>query len=308
MPAPRIAICVVTFHSAPLIRDLVASIPEGAAGTEWTLVFADNASGDDTLREIARHAPEAIVVETGGNLGYSGGVNAAIEAAGDQDAYFIINADVRLTPGCAASLFATLDERTGIAVPRLIEADGALNCSLRREPALRRIWADALIGARRAGRIGTLGEVVADTALYDSPRIADWAEGSTQLVSATCARACGPWDESYFLYSEETEYHLRARDRGFVLRYEPTAVAQHLKGESAHSPRLWSLLTLNRAMLYARRHGPVASVAFWLALVLREGSRAALGKKTSRAAFLDLLTPRRWRERRGPGWLEGVRV
>ncbi|MGF6823708.1 N-acetylglucosaminyl-diphospho-decaprenol L-rhamnosyltransferase [Microbacterium sp. ZKA21] len=308
MNSPRIAICVVTFNSAALIEDLTASLPEGAYGTTWTLVFADNDSADDTLAQITRHAPDAVVVQTGSNLGYSGGVNAAIAAAGEQDAYLVLNADVRLTPGSLVSLLGALGDGAGIAVPRLIDADEQPHWSLRREPTLLRIWCDALIGAERAGRIGALGEVVADPSAYESTHFVDWAEGSTQLISAECLHACGPWDESYFLYSEETEYDLRVRAHGFGVRYEPSAVAQHLKGESAVSPQLWSLLTLNKAMLYARRHGPVASTAFWLALVVREASRAALGKATSRAALFDLLRPRRWREPRGPHWLAGVRV
>jgi GT2 family glycosyltransferase len=308
MSRPRIAICVVTFNSAPLIEDLVASLPAGADGTDWTLVFADNASSDNTIDEITRCAPDATVVRTGGNLGYAGGLNRAVAAAGDQNAYLILNADVRLTEGCLLRLHQALGDGVGIAVPQLVDGDGAPLWSIRREPSLARAWADALIGGERAGRIGTLGEVVADPAAYRSPTPVDWAEGSTQLISAECWRTCGPWDDSYFLYSEETDYDLRARDAGMPVLFVPTAVAQHLKGDSAVSQRLWSLLVLNKARLYSRRHGPVPSVLFWLALVVREGSRAALGKATSRAALQDLLRPRRWREPRGPEWLDGVRT
>lgn len=308
MNRPRVAICVVTFNSATLIEDLVASIPAGADGTDWTLVFADNASSDGTVAEIARCAPDAVVVETGGNLGYAGGLNAAVRAAGDQDAYLILNADVRLQPGCLATLAGALGGGVGIAVPRLIGADGQLVWSMRREPSLASVWADALIGAERAGTLGSLGEIVADPELYESPRVTDWAEGSTQLISAECWTVCGPWDESYFLYSEETEYDLRVREHGFTVLYVPSAVAQHLKGESAVSPRLWSLLVSNKARLYARRHGPVSSLLFLSALIVREASRAVLGKATSRAALRDLLRPARWRQARGPEWLEGVRL
>jgi len=306
--APRIAICVVTFNSAPLIEDLVASIPPGAAGTSWSLVFADNYSQDDTVGQIRRWAPEAVVVQTGANLGYAGGVNAAVAAAGDQDAFLILNADVRLTPGCLATLYDALGDGVGITVPRLVDSAQEPMWSMRREPTLLRAWADALIGAERAGRLGTLGEIVTDADLYQAPRLTDWAEGSTQLISARCWEECGPWDSSYFLYSEETEYDLRARDAGLPVLFVPSAVAQHLKGESAQSPRLWSLLVLNKARLYARRHGPATTMLYWLALVVREGSRAVLGKRTSRAALRDLLRPRRWRQQRGPAWLEDVRA
>lgn len=308
MNRPRIAVCVVTFNSASLIRDLVASLPDGAIGTDWTLVVADNDSHDETIDEIMRWAPDAKIVRIGSNRGYAGGLNAAVAAAGPQDAYLILNADVRLTTGCLATLYAALTNGTGIAVPRLVDGDQKLIWSLRREPTLLRAWCDALLGAERAGRIGRLGEVVADAAVYDSTQVADWAEGSTQLIGAECWDTCGPWDESYFLYSEETEYDLRVREQGFSVRYVPAAVAQHLKGGSADSPRQWSLLVMNKARLYARRHGPAPSMLFWLALLVREASRAAMGKATSRAALIDLLSPRRWREKRGPEWLAKVRV
>ncbi len=57
---------------------------------------------------------------------------------------------------------------------------------------------------------------------------------------ATCFDALGGWDESYFLYSEEADLSLRARDAGFLTRYEPKAVATHIGGPvgpQRHHPR-----------------------------------------------------------------------
>lgn len=308
MSVPRIGICVVTYNSADLIADLVASIPSGAEGTEWTLVFADNASSDQSAETARRYAPDAVVVETGANLGYAGGMNAAIAAAGDQDAYLILNADVRLSAGCVKTLFRSLEPGVGIVVPRLLDGEGDAIWSMRREPTLLRAWADALAGAERMGRFPAFGEIVSDPKLYGEARLADWAEGSTQLVGRDCAVACGLWDDSYFLYSEETEYDLRARDLGFALLYQPAAVAVHLEGGSASSPRQWSLLVANRIKMYRSRHGRFATALFWLATAVREGSRAALGKATSKAAVRDLFDRDRMRQERGPEWLAGVRL
>ena len=308
MTDPRIAICVVTYESAPLIADLVASLPAGAAGTDWVLVVADNASTDGTVEEVRRRAGDAIVVEVGANLGYAAGVNAAVAAAGERDAYLVLNADVRLSPGCVRTLYDVLSPRVGVAVPRLIDARGEVIWSMRREPTLLRAWGDALLGAERAGRHPRLGEVVTRPELYDAARDTDWAEGSTQLISAACLRACGPWDETFFLYSEETEFELRARDRGFATRFEPAAGARHLEGGSSTSPGQWSLLVANRVQLYARRHGAPATALFWLATAAREASRAVLGRATSRAAIRDLVSVRRMQSAKSPDWLAGVRV
>ena len=306
--APRVAICVVTYNSANLIADLVGSLECGTAGATWCLVFADNASIDDTLSEIERHAPRATVVRNGGNLGYAAGVNAAVRAAGPQDAYLILNADVRLDPGCVLTLYETLTPDIGIVVPRLTDAEGLQISSLRRAPTVLRAWGDALFGAERAGRFSRLGEIVTDPKAYESEHATDWAEGSTQLISADCWETCGEWDESYFLYSEETEYELRARNFGKGTWYQPRATAQHLEGGSADNARQWSLLIANRIKLFRATHGRASTLAFWCATVTREGSRSLLGKNTSRAALRDLVRPARLRERRGPQWLANVKV
>ena len=111
------------------------------------------------------------------------------------------------------------------------------------------------------------------------------------MISAECAAACGPWDESFFLYSEDTEFALRARDRGYLTCLEPGAVVTHLGGESRRDPKLWTLLVRNKLVLYRRRHGRVRAVGFHIASLLRELRLAATGNQPSRAAAWALLRP-----------------
>jgi N-acetylglucosaminyl-diphospho-decaprenol L-rhamnosyltransferase len=296
-----VAVVVVTYHSESLLADLVASLGPGLAGVDWHLTVADNDSRDGTVAALRRLAPDATIVETGANLGYAAGINAAVAAARPHTAILVLNPDVRLEPGCAPTLLATLRQPgTGMAVPRLTDARGELIPTMRREPSVLRTLGDAFLGAERAGRFRSLGEVVTDPDRYAAPTTTDWAEGSTLLISAECWRACAPWDESFFLYSEETDFALRARDAGFLIRYVPDARAVHLEGDSRRSPGLWTLLTVNRVRLYRRRHGPLPAAAFWAALLLRELSRAAIGRRPSRAAVRALLSPRRLRQTPGP--------
>ena len=300
-PEPTIAVVVVTYHSEPLLPDLLASLGPGLAGLQWHLSVADNASTDGTVAALRRLAPAATVVEMGGNRGYAAGINAAVAAAAPHTAVLVLNPDVRLRPGCVPELLAALAvPGTGIAVPRLVDGRGELILTMRREPTIRRTLGDALIGARRAGRFPAIGEVVTRPERYEAPTVTDWAEGSTLLISGECWRRCAPWDESFFLYSEETDFLLRARDAGFATRYSPAARAVHLEGESRVSPGLWTLLTLNRLRLYRRRHGAVGAAGFWSALLVRELSRAAIGRAPSRAAVRALVNPARIRQRPGP--------
>ncbi|MGV4981077.1 glycosyltransferase family 2 protein [Streptomyces sp. NRAIS4] len=298
-----VAVLVVTWNSAAVLPGFLASLPEGMAGLDWRLVVADNDSADDTVRLLKELAPDATVVQTGRNAGYAAGVNAALQAAATAApgyrAALVCNPDIRMRQGCAATLVEALGTalpggtRVGISVPLLHEEDGALLYSLRRESSLTRALGEALLGNRRAGRFPRWSELVTSPAAYAGHTVADWATGALMALSRECLDACGPWDESFFLYSEETEYCLRARDFGHLTRLEPTASAVHLGGDSQVSPRLWTLLTLNRVRLYRRRHGPVATAAFRAAVLLREASRAALGRAPARAAAAALLSSKR---------------
>lgn len=303
--AGSIALVVVTWNSAGVMPGLLESLPAGMAGLDWRLVVADNDSADDTVGEVLRRMPTATVVQTGRNAGYAAAINAALAQIGRTvpglRAVLVCNPDIRMQPGCGAALVAGLDELgTGITAPLLHDGHGALIRSLRRESSVSRALGEAVLGNRRSGRFPRLGELVTDPAAYRTTTVSDWAAGSLLAVSAACLAACGPWDESFFLYSEETEYALRARDEGFATRLAPAAEATHLEGDSKVSPKLWTLLTLNRVRLYRQRHGRVATAAFWGAVLLREASRAAIGKPHSRTAARALLSRSRLRAVPGP--------
>ncbi|MFB9239244.1 glycosyltransferase [Plantactinospora siamensis] len=296
----NVAVVVVTYHSDQVLPGLLDSLEPAMAGLSWQLTIADNSADPGALAALRRMAPTARIVDLGRNAGYAAGINAAVAASGAYTAILVLNPDIRLAPRCGPELLAVL-RRTGagIAVPRLERADGSAIASLRREPTLLRALGDAVLGGHRAGRLA-VGELVLGDEAYRSESRADWASGAAMLISAECWRRCGPWDETFFLYAEETEFALRARDAGLATVLAPAARAVHLEGESKRSPRLWTLLTLNRIRLYRRRHRLGAVLAYWAAVLLREAIRAARGNPASRAAVAALLRPSRLREAPGP--------
>ena len=304
---PFVAALVVTWNSSKVVDGLLDSLDAGFEGLGWQVIVADNDSADDTVAKVERWAAghpgvNCLVVSTGGNLGYAGGINAALAKADRYDAALVLNPDIRLHVGSVRRMYDLLDSgpqapasaathpRTGIVVPRIVDEQGNLAHSLRREPTFLRLLGEATLGAR-AGRLAPLGELVLDESTYARPAVADWATGAAMLISRACLDECGLWDESFFLYSEETEFALRARDHGYLTRLAPQATATHIGGESRVNPELWTLLMSNKIRLYRRRHTLPASVAYWAAALLREAPRAAIGHERSRRAVKALLAP-----------------
>lgn len=286
---------VVTRNSARDLPRLLASLPEGGAGVAYEVVVVDNDSSDDTVAIARRATPPVRILTLERNAGYAAGINAGVAAAAGGTAILALNADLYLESGAIRTLLDELQASdVGLCTPRLLGPDGTVAPSLRRDPTVLRAWGEAVLGGNRSGRFPALGEVVHEPASYARATSADWATGAALLVSRRCWEAIGPLDESFFLYSEETDFALRARDAGFRLRYVPRAAVVHTGGQSGTSPVLYALLTRNRLRLFARRHGAARTVGFWLALASGEAARAWRGR-THRAALAALFTPRRAR-------------
>jgi N-acetylglucosaminyl-diphospho-decaprenol L-rhamnosyltransferase len=290
-----VAVIIVSHNSAANLVDCLTAV-HAAADDDVdlrTVVLADNASTDASV-DLAHATADRLglplrVLPMGRNAGYAAAINAAGELIGPTDHVLVLNPDAHPRPGSLAALVHAADRPdAGLAVPRLLAPDGATQPSLRRAPSITRALAEALLGGPRAGR---WGEVVTDPRAYAVAGPTTWATGAVLLVSAAAWRDIGPWDERFLLYSEETEYALRAAERGWTVRYEPAAEVAHAGGDSGRNPMLWALLTVNRVRLYRDRHSPAATAAFYLAVLLGQALRAAAGRRTARAAVLALLLP-----------------
>jgi GT2 family glycosyltransferase len=112
-------------------------------------------------------------------------------------------------------------------------------------------------------------------------------------VSVEAMRDIGAWDESFLLYSEETEYAMRAADRGWTLWYEPSSVVEHIGGESNVNPTLSALLVVNKVRLFRQRRSAPAGWAYFCAVAFGEGVRALAGRPTARATVAALFRPSR---------------
>lgn len=302
--APRIAIVIVTYNSAEVLGGCLASLAAGCDGVALVdVAVADNLSADRSVavtEEFAATAPDlpVRVVQLHRNGGYAAGINAAVATfdLDALDAVLVLNPDIRLRPGSVAALAAALDAPgRAITVPRLVNPDGSLQPSLRRHPSVVRALAESLLGGPRAARLGAAtAELITEPRTYTHAGPAVWATGAAMLVSARAARALGPWDESLLLYSEETDFALRAAGAGWHLWYTPDAVFEHLAGDAYRtSPVLHALLTVNRVRVHRRHTGPLRSLGFRGAVLLGEALRAVTGRRTARAAVVALAVPSR---------------
>jgi GT2 family glycosyltransferase len=211
------------------------------------------------------------LVEAGGNLGYSGGINLGRQHVPPTHQLAVLNPDLRVAEDCLSRLTEVLTDPTiGIAVPMLLNTDGSRFDSLRREPSVLRVFGDSVFGSRWPNRPKFLAETLRRDDEYSRAGDVAWAGGAALLISSVCNEEVGPWDaDTYFLYSEETDYASRARESGFRVRYEPTAQAWHIGSASGQPAELVALMSVNRIRYFANRHGRLPSLLFGVAVAVQ---------------------------------------
>ncbi|MCR2793565.1 glycosyltransferase [Microbacterium sp. zg.Y625] len=297
----EVVVLVVTYNSAQEIDGLLQSLRPEAALTGMRVIVADNDSSDETLGVLARH-DDVVVVRSGGNLGYSGGINVAAAQAGDTECFLILNPDLRVRPGAVRALLAARRGRpdAGIVAPRIVDDDGQVTPSLFNEPGVLRALSDAILGPLWASRPRALTEWVRRPVAYTRQRDVDWASGAALLVTAEAARAAGEWDERFFLYSEETDYCHRVRAAGFAVVFEPSAVVEHSQGKSGSSAALDALLNVSRVR-YVRKHAPRRAEAYRRVAIV--GAALRMHKSEAhRFVYRTLRDERSWRSLPRGSW------
>lgn len=301
LPAPQVissrtdsavVVLSVTHNSRKHIPAFLAAMPRALEGVDSArVVVVDNASTDGTVDFVRQNAPWVELVDAGRNDGYAAGINIGLRLGTGRQGTYILNPDAIPAPGSVARLVEALREHpyAGLAVPRVLDTNGRLKYSLRREPTLSRAFGEAVLGGHRAARFQRLGDMIRDPGYYHDGATADWATGAAMFLAARAIDSVGLWDERFFLYSEETDYALRLRDAGFRLRYVSDAVVTHPGGAMSTSPYLWSLVATNRIVLYRKRHGRLTGAMYWAIVVANEGIRAGMGSEIHRAALHALL-------------------
>jgi N-acetylglucosaminyl-diphospho-decaprenol L-rhamnosyltransferase len=279
-----VAVVIVTYNSERHIADMLDSLPAALGGLTYSVVVVDNGSVDGTLA-LLDGRPDCVLVRSV-NDGYAAGINRAVRSSPAASTVLVLNPDATLDPDAGPRMFDVVRKPgVGIVAPRTREADGSLSPTLRRTPTLGRAGGLSFTG------LATFAERIEDPHEYESEHEVDWAIGAILLVDRECFDALGGLDESYFLYSEETDFCLRARDLGWATVYTPEAGAMHVGGGSGENATTHTMQMINRIRLYRRRAGTGKAWGYFGLTLLVEFRRGVLGHRNSWTTLGALLRP-----------------
>lgn len=229
MSASRVTAVVVTYNSADVLGDCLASIELHAPGAR--VIVVDNASTDASVDVTIAAGSFVTLVRSEQNEGFSKANNRALRVIETEFA-LVLNPDARLTSSTIPQLVKAAD-RLPLAVafgPRTVHEDGRPQVSFGPDLGLAAEYRQRkLVRGVKAGHVRALERV---RALAAEEREVDWISGSCMLLRMSAARDAGFFDERYFLYEEDADLCLRLRQAGGKVMFIPQAVVIHELGTS----------------------------------------------------------------------------
>ncbi len=244
----ELAAVVVTYDGLPWIErclDSLAGVPT---------VVVDHGSRDGTLELIRSGFPDVQVIEQA-NLGLAAGWNRGVRESGGE-LIAVLNSDVWLAAGALRELVACAERhpRAGMICPRLADPDGSLQPSVRGFPTLWRVATEYLFLRKLARGSRLLNGFYGAGFDHASEREVEWAMGACFLLRRQAYAEVGPFDERFFLFSEETDWAWRARRAGWSVVFTPKAGAVHVGG-ATHGGALFRENVRSQLRFVDKHHG-----------------------------------------------------
>lgn len=254
----RVCAVIVHYKTPEETSAAARAVADTAPGAR--IVVVDNASHDRIAAELAERVPSAVLLSEPSNRGYGAACNRGARESTSPYLLFL-NSDAFVRPGAVETLVAALDADAGAAAagPRLVGVDGRLQDSIRRLPTPWRIFCESsglafLAGGRRpfSGHTATRED-------HGLLRPVEALMGAALLVRRSAFEEARGFDETFFLYAEETDLMARWRSRGWRILYVPGAEVVHAGGRSG-GDRLFGQLHASLVRYVEKHHGRAAAL------------------------------------------------
>lgn len=301
MTDPTVLTIILNFRTPELtLKSLEAAVRE-MEGINGEIVVVDNASWDDSCAVLSAAIESngwgangrVRLLQSAFNGGFGAGNNFAMQAGlsdGSQpDFFYLLNSDAFPQPGAIRNLlsFMSRNPGAGIAGSAIRGVDGAPHQTAFRFPTI----AGELEGAARTGFITRmLQTAVIPLPLPRDNQTVDWVAGASAMLRRRMLDEIGLFDDTFFLYFEETDLCLRAARAGWQTWYVTSSLVLH-EGSSSTGMKRWTRTPQywfdSRLYYFIKNHGR----AYALLATLARACGAALWRLRVVLTGKPLLDP-----------------
>lgn len=296
-----LAIIIVNFNTCDYLRNCLTSIYDSRGGFSFDVCVVDNASSDGSADMVRAEFPQARLIESPVNGGFSYANNLGLSAYGfgaiteqaQNDTDFsspgessgtpgyalLLNPDTLLPPEGLAMMLSFMAEHpdAGVAGPKLVLEDGSLDLACRRSFPTPQVAMYRMMGLSklfpRHPRFGRYNLTYLDP---DQVAQVDSVVGAFMLVRGEAIQQVGLLDEDFFMYGEDLDWAYRITQAGWKVYYNPAVTVLHVKrAASRHSRRAAREFYRAMRIFYDKHYA--GSTPLWLHCLVLTGINLRAG-------------------------------
>jgi GT2 family glycosyltransferase len=295
-PSLDLAVIIVNYNTREYLGPCLDALPNALAGLAATTWVVDNASPDGSADFVRARYSSVNLIASPRNGGYAYGNNLGLMAAGfDRGARprfrhaLLLNPDTVPPAGSISRLVSFIDASpdVGICGPRVQRPDGAL------DRACRRGAPTPLVSFYQLSGLARLFPRSRHFARYNLTYLPEYEQADVDAVVGACMllrgaalAQIGLLDERFFMYGEDLDLCLRAKQAGWRVVYQPAVQLIHHKGRATRKSSRRMIREFYRSMeLFHQKHfapSSPAAVNVAVRLAVRLGCTLALARDACR--------------------------
>lgn len=251
-----IDVVVVNWNSGELLAKCLASVARYGIKYVSKIVVVDNGSSDDSLNHLEAFDLPLVIISNNANLGFAQACNQGAAVCNAEYILFL-NPDTEIFENSLDIPLAYMNDKAnydvGICGIQLVDEGGYVTHSCAYFPTLSRFVFQA-VGLTRVPGLKGAGIHMND---WDhlSDKTVNHVMGAFFFMRRTVFEALKGFDERFFVYLEDVDFSLRARQAGWKTTYLTGVQAFHHGGGVSRQIKATRLFySLRSRLLYGFKH------------------------------------------------------
>jgi len=210
----NIRVCILNWNGGKTLHKCIDSLLNNTT-QEFKITVIDNASSDNSLNDIKSNVE---IVRLDKNYGYSKGYNLGIEKLGKDDEYIVLlNYDTVVASDFISSLLKQI---------KINGKNYIYGVKILYENNKKLIW-------YAGGKVDLSKGIISHIGLressenYNSSKKTDYVTGCCLVIHKENYQKLNGFDTIFFMYNEDVDFCIRAKDIGLECLYLPNPLVYH---------------------------------------------------------------------------------
>ena len=239
-----ISIIIVSYNTKEILRECVRLLFMNMNNLNFEIIIVDNDSKDGSkeyLKKISNDNKKVRCFFMDKNLGFGAANNYAMERSKGKY-LLLLNSDVYIKNDVIQKVAKWMDAHKsyGAASANLFNKDGSIQGTGGYFPTLIRVFSWMTIqdipfidNFIKPFHPLKMNSPFSGNEFYRKERDLDWLTGAFLMIRSNAFKDTGFFDTDFFMYTEEVEYCLRLKKKGWRVKYLPYTGITHLGGASS---------------------------------------------------------------------------